>query len=347
MNYPKTRYKGKGPWLDRDWLYNEYITLDKSSQQIADENGCKRSTIQSWLADFKIKKEVVRRNIRHPKPYQTKDYLYQKHIVEHIPLAQIAKENNVDYDTIKYFCNKYNIKTWRSVQPSVLPQETWEEIFVLYQSGLSTAQLERLYGVSHPAIKRHLKKNNIHIRGRSDAQFAFHGIKPSELLDDKDWLEFQHFSLNQSCKDLGERLGVDPGTVRRHMKKLGIKPKNNSESKKGILAGSKHHNWKGGITPLNLLLREYFTVNLAPLAAKRDKYTCQKCGKTHTILNVHHIKKFSDIVQEILSEHKDLNPSVVSDRLELYKIITKDFRFLDLDNLITLCRDCHKLEHKK
>lgn len=153
--------------------------------------------------------------------------------------------------------------------------------------------------------------------------------------------------MGKTCKEIGELLNVDSGTVRRHMKSLGIKTKTNSESKIGQMVGDKHPNWKGGITPLNLLLREYFHTNLAPIAAKRDQYTCQKCGAAHTVLNVHHIKYFSEIVKEILLENPQLNPNVVEDRLVLYKIITHDERFLDLDNLVTLCKFCHIKEHSK
>jgi hypothetical protein len=45
MNYPKNRYTGEKPWMNYDWLYNEYVVKDKGSQDIADEYGCKQSTI--------------------------------------------------------------------------------------------------------------------------------------------------------------------------------------------------------------------------------------------------------------------------------------------------------------
>ena len=343
MNYPKNRYKGIGPWRNKDWLYREYVVKNKSSKRIAEENSCKQSTIQQWLRTFDIKKDIKVKDIEHKKIYQTKEYLYQKHIIEHITISQIAKENNVDFDTIKYFCKKYNIKTWRSYIPN---NPDWNLIIYLYQSGLSAYKLEQIYGINHKTIIRNLKRFGVQTRTRSEAQFNYNGVQPSELLFDKDWLEFQHFSLNRSCKELGEQLGVDAGTVRRHMKSLGIKPKNNAESKIGILSGENHPNWKGGITKLNLLLREFFNVNLAPLAAKRDGYKCRKCGATHTILHVHHKRLFSEIVQEIIDEHKDLILSNTEDKLLLYQIITKDKRFLDIDNLITLCKDCHKEIHK-
>lgn len=41
LNYPKQRYTGEKPWMDKDWLYNEYVAKDRSTQDIADEYGCK------------------------------------------------------------------------------------------------------------------------------------------------------------------------------------------------------------------------------------------------------------------------------------------------------------------
>lgn len=347
MNYPKSRYNGPKPWTDKSWLFEEYVIKDRSTKEISEEYGCKRNTIQQWLSKFGIKKEKVKRDIKHDKPYQNKEYLYEKHITNYIPISEIAKENNVSCDIIKYFLTKYNIKSWRINEPRILTEEQWQEIIFLYESGVSTYRLEKIYGVTHSNIKKGLVKRDIKIRTQSEAQFASNGIEPDEKLCDKNWLEFQHWSLGKSCKEISQIIGVSPGTVRRHMQSMGIKTKTNSQSKIGIMSGDKHPNWKGGITPLNLLLREFFHNNIAPIIAKRDKYTCQKCGATHTVLHIHHIIHFSKIVHDILSENEKLNPDKIEDRMILYKIITQDERFLSYKNLVTLCKDCHKKEHSK
>ena len=43
-----TQYK------DRDWLYNQYVTLNKTIRQIEQETGYKRATINRWLHKFNI-----------------------------------------------------------------------------------------------------------------------------------------------------------------------------------------------------------------------------------------------------------------------------------------------------
>ncbi len=69
MNYPKQRYSGEKPWMDKEWLYNEYILKDRTVEDIASSYGCKPNTIYSWLSKHKIKKTVVRRNVKPKHPY--------------------------------------------------------------------------------------------------------------------------------------------------------------------------------------------------------------------------------------------------------------------------------------
>ena len=328
--------------MDKEWLYNEYVTKDRSTQDIADEYGCKRNTIQCWLSKHKIKKDVVKREYKPKFNYQKKDYLYNEHIVKHKSMTDIANENNVSVDAIRYNLNKCGINYWVLSPKTNYTESDEQEIVKLYTvDGLSANKISEMLGTDHSTIIRILKKNHIKTRTMQEAQFQLNGINVDQRFYDSDWLRNKHWTENMTCKEIGEIFGVEAGTIRRQMQKLGVPTKTNSESKIGLMSGDKHHNWQGGITELDKLLREYFHTNQVPKIAKRDNYTCQLCGKTNTVLHVHHIIHFSDIVKEICSEHKDLKASDPQDRQKLYNIIVKDERFLDEDNLITYCKDCH------
>lgn len=83
--------------------------------------------------------------------------------------------------------------------------------------------------------------------------------------------------------------------------------------------GEDHWSWRGGITSENNKIRssvEY--IEWRSSVFRRDNYTCRCCNSSGN-LQAHHIKNFSD---------------------------NKDLRF-DINNGVTLCKDCHKEFHSK
>jgi 5-methylcytosine-specific restriction endonuclease McrA len=72
--------------------------------------------------------------------------------------------------------------------------------------------------------------------------------------------------------------------------------------------------WKGGITPINQLIRTSRKYKAWRQSVfERDNYTCKLCGKRGVELNANHIKRFVD--------YPDLR--------------------MDINNGITLCKPCH------
>ena len=342
MNYPKHRYTGEKPWMDRDWLYNEYVINDRRTADIANEYGCKQNTINCWLIKHGIKKDV-KTHIHIPKyKYENAEYLYDQHITKHKSMSEIAKENNVSSDAIRYNLQKFNIPIWSAQNKRKYTDADVDLMVDLYcNQNMSANQISKIFCTSHNVIIKQLQSRGIKTRNTSEAQYNFNGKELPNDFFNPELLYKLHWENNLTCKQIGQLYNVNASTVRRQMKKIGVRTKNNSESKIGLMVGEKHPNWKGGVSSLYDMLREYFNTNQAPVIAKRDNYTCQLCGKTHTILHVHHIVHFSDIVWTIISEHPDLSIDNVDERLKLYDVITHDKRFLDDNNLVTLCKDCH------
>jgi len=77
---------------------------------------------------------------------------------------------------------------------------------------------------------------------------------------------------------------------------------------------------------------------------KRDSYTCQECGNNQSNnLNAHHKTEFNKLLQEFLKEYDQFSP--IEDKETLVRLAMKWQPFWYIDNGITLCEDCHKIEH--
>jgi hypothetical protein len=107
-----------------------------------------------------------------------------------------------------------------------------------------------------------------------------------------------------------------------------------SENRKGKRIGDKHPNWKGGITPIMILIRNSIRCKeWRQSVFIRDNFTCQECGdKTGGNLEAHHIKKFSILIQEAIKYMPLLEP---------YEACLLYTPLWDITNGKTLCIKCH------
>ena len=85
-------------------------------------------------------------------------------------------------------------------------------------------------------------------------------------------------------------------------------------------SGKDNFNWKGGISTRDMKIRQNMNYRRwRKLVYKRDDYTCQECGVAGVELHAHHQIPFSE----------------------------SPLHQFDIDNGITLCKDCHNLVHSK
>jgi len=101
---------------------------------------------------------------------------------------------------------------------------------------------------------------------------------------------------------------------------------------KGYQDGNKNPNWKGGITPLTIRIRNCFKYRQwRSDVFTRDDFTCQKCGERGGRLEAdHYPKKFSDIFHEY--NIKSLEQALACEE------------FWNINNGRTLCKKCHRLK---
>lgn len=110
-----------------------------------------------------------------------------------------------------------------------------------------------------------------------------------------------------------------------------------SASNKGKRTGKSNHMFKGMAKFTNVARGLFSSISRQYML--KMNYTCEKCGKRGGDLNTHHIKLFSIILKEFLVLNKNITLEEFSNKILEYK------DFIDEDNLILLCKDCHDKEH--
>jgi len=94
--------------------------------------------------------------------------------------------------------------------------------------------------------------------------------------------------------------------------------------------GKNSRNWQCGKTNLRRLIPQLDKYKQwRSDVFKRDNWTCQTCNKRGCYLEAHHIKS----LKEIFSDNKIKNSEDALKCKELW----------ELNNGVTLCKDCHKL----
>ena len=152
---------------------------------------------------------------------------------------------------------------------------------------------------------------------------------------DKDWLEHEYIVLEKSAETIAQEQGCVEGNILYFLHKFGI-PRRNVSGARAVKywglkgpdnpmygrTGTDSPNWKGGTTPerQGFYASQEWAVAVSAVW-KRDRATCQRCGRLpeqRGSFHIHHIVSFE--VEELRA---------------------------DYDNLCLLCRECHRWIHSK
>lgn len=100
------------------------------------------------------------------------------------------------------------------------------------------------------------------------------------------------------------------------------------------VSGENAHNWKGGVHPINVHVRNSSQMRVWKRKVKeRDNYTCIFCMETKGRIEADHIIPLSAIIEKLKFEHG------IED---LYKKAMKYELLWDINNGRTLCFSCHQ-----
>lgn len=330
--------------IDKELLIEKYLNTNKTMCDIAKEFGVSYSTIQRTLKKYGIptkpNKSYKRKPIISPFKEEVTNIEKLKGMFNDcVPIMTIANTLGVGRRAVERKVKELGLVRVKSMMSRKQYSKENDEIIVkLYKEGKTQEQIADIVGLSRSGVKNHLKHCGVKMRDISEALFRHNGKEFPKELASYETLYDLYIIQRLSKKDISATYDVSSNVVNRLLKKYGIAIRGYSESKFGLLTGEKHPNWKGGVSTLYSKLREFFKNRQTKIVIERDGHKCGICGSDKN-LQVHHIKHFKDIFNEILGENKHL--TIEKNEKELFDIMSKDKRFNNLDNLITYCKDCH------
>ena len=253
-----------------------------------------------------------------------KDILFQKFIAEDKSAWVIAEELNTTVSSVFYHLGKFGIRKHAlNREKYVFARVTEEQFESLYASGMTLMNMAKELNCCFGTIINCLRK-----RG---GERRINGNDNRYL---KDTLVELYVNQKKSTTEISKILNLPKSRVRTAILQNGIKMRDKSECQQIFneeYRCSFGNDWSLSDNALIKRVRRYFTNHISSLIERRK---CADCGSTEN-LHAHHINSLSGIVNTIKAE----NPDKTDD--ELYEMIIHDERFLDMNNIKVVCRDCH------
>lgn len=265
---------------------------------------------------------------------------------ERMYLQEIAEYFNCSRETIAKRLRKMGIdtkqrKNKRRERPKNYNHKADINIIKsMYEDGKSSREIADELGVSPRVVLLRLEQAGVPRR------------KPPKYEHiTKEVLKVMYEEKRMSVRDIANYFGCNKSLIAKRLKKFGIKTRKMKDltpeerKEKYGKRGEYHNLWKGGVSKINNVIRNRLNY-LTQERFKLDGYKCVNCGN-NSDLNAHHIKPFSEIIDEILSENPHIDLQNEGLRNEFIEICVNDERLTDINNLKTLCEACHNNEHSK
>jgi uncharacterized protein YjcR len=299
---------------DEEWLREQYCERKQSTPEIANNCGVSPSTVASWLERHGIEMRTLSEERAQGEVSQLHDeeWLREQYCDQERSAVDIADELNLSHSTVRNWLNRHGIERRDrhsahadgDIEP--LRSKDWLQR-EYWKKGRTATDIGEELGVHGSTVNRWFERHGIEKKGQSVARSG----EAIQKLEDEEWLHKQYQKEGLSTVEIAERIGVTSRCVNDWMQRHGIERRGWS--------GEDNPMWKGGAS-------DYYGPSWQSARRKvreRGEYTCQRCGMTdaeHTAkygqaLHVHHIEPF-----RTFDDHSKANR---------------------LENLITLCRDCH------
>ena len=247
--------------------------------------------------------------------YRDEDWLREQYAVHELIAAEIANKCDCSERTVQRWLDRFDIETRpggtlaeRKAADERLTDPEWVRKQYISDKK-STREIAKKIDCSRSAVQNWINKHGIDTSDRRN--------EPILRLKDRQWLREQYVKKGKSGYEIADETGVCTTTVYKWIRVHGITIQYN-----GRVSGEEHWWYSGGSKPYGPGWNEAKKRSVR----ERDDYSCQdpRCSVTQADhldeygekLHVHHLRKARDVDDPEKRNAKE--------------------------NLITLCRDCHR-----
>lgn len=299
-------------YKDESWLREQYVDEWRSTRDIAAECDCSKNTIGNWLDKFGIETGGKERQATDER-LTDREWLVQQYVEQERTKHELADECGCHVATIERWLSRHEIEK-RGVKRQLSDERLADKEWLQHQytdQRTSTTEIAEKCGVRPCVVYYWLENHDIETQKKDI-------LAPDERLIDPEWLQDQYVGQEKSLPDIAESCSCSTSTVASWLNRHDIETRRPGYSHEG----SDHPNWNGGSYPYG----QGWTETKKRAVRERDGFTCQdpNCSVTQREhvddsgekLHVHHLRKARDIDDPEKRNAKE--------------------------NLITLCRDCHR-----
>jgi len=156
-----------------EWLYQQYVILEKTLQEIADDCGVRKKTIWRWVQKFDIE---TRSGGPRPGPWRHEGWLRSQYVGQQKSASQIADEQDCDEKTIRNWLAEHEIETRdhserhpASREERRYRDEEWLRVQYV-ENEQTTGEIADVCGVAESTIYDWLERHGIETRSVEEAR---------------------------------------------------------------------------------------------------------------------------------------------------------------------------------
>jgi len=293
---------------DRDWMYENYVKHQQSMVEIGDKLGCCKDTVSNWLDKHTIEKREV--NAASDERLTDRGWLHHQYVGLGKPMSKIASECDCTRSVVYKWIHRHEIETRAASPPadSRLTDKNWLSDKYIEQE-YTCQHIGKICDCSHTVVLDWLRKHGIETRVKNPV--------PDERLTDEKWLKEKYTDGGKSTISIANEIGCSKGAVSNWLRKHDIAIRDTKYP-----TGKDHPRYNGGRMPYGT----GWNGKKKRGVRERDNHTCQdpRCSVTQAEhvdehgekLHVHHLRKARNV-----DDPEERNAK---------------------ENLITLCRGCHR-----